>query len=147
LKYEVLSREPMIVAMPSNHPLARKAALSLSDLANEPFVLPPQAIVPVYHDLVLRACRDAGFLPRAPHEADHLHLVLGMVAAGSGVALLPASARRMSQFRAKFVTLRPSPPEFEVAVAWRLDDTSERVHEFLKTAREVIGRSNGRSRA
>jgi DNA-binding transcriptional LysR family regulator len=81
-------------------------------------------------------------VPNAPHEADHLHLVLGMVAAGSGVALVPASARRMKQFRLEFVALRPAPPEFEVAVAWRRDDSSERVNEFVKTAREVVGRSN-----
>lgn len=146
LKYEVLSREPMIVAMRLKHPLARKVGISLSSLANEPFVLPLQAAVPVYHDFILKACREAGFVPNAPHEADHLHLVLGMVAAGSGVALVPASARRMKQFRLAFVTLRPAPPDFEVAVAWRRDDTSERVKEFLKTAHEVVGRSNRHAR-
>ena len=66
-------------------------------------MLPLQTAVPVYHDLILKACREAGFVPNAPYEADHLHLVLGMVAAGSGVALVPASARRMKQFRLEFV--------------------------------------------
>jgi DNA-binding transcriptional LysR family regulator len=104
-------------------------------------------IVPVYHDVVLKACREAGFVPNAPHEADHLHLALGMVAAGSGVALVPASVRRMTQFRLAFVVLRPAPAGLEVAVAWRRDDTSERVNEFVKTAREVVERSNRRARA
>lgn len=144
LKYEVLSREPMIAAMPPNHPLGSKETISLSTLANEPFVLPPRVIVPVYHDIVVKACRDAGFVPNAPHEADQLHLVLGMVAAGSGVALVPASARRMTKFRLAFVALRPAPPEFAVAVAWRRDDTSERIIQFLKTAREVVERSHHR---
>jgi DNA-binding transcriptional LysR family regulator len=141
VKYEVLSREPMIVAMRANHPLASKATISLSSLANEAFVLPPQVIVPVYHDVVLKACRETGFVPNAPHEADHLHLALGMV------ALVPASVRRMTQFRLAFVVLRPAPAELEVAVAWRRDDTSERVNEFVKTAREVVERSNRRARA
>jgi DNA-binding transcriptional LysR family regulator len=70
-----------------------------------------------------------------------------MVAAGSGVALVPASVRRMTQFRLAFVVLRPAPAELEVAVAWRRDDTSERVNEFVKTAREVVERSNRRARA
>jgi DNA-binding transcriptional LysR family regulator len=70
-----------------------------------------------------------------------------MVAAGSGVALVPASVRRMTQFRLAFVVLRPAPPELEVAVAWRRDDTSEGVNEFVKTAREVVERSNRRARA
>ncbi len=147
LKCEVLSREPMIVAMRASHALARKATISLSSLANEPFVLPPQPIVPVYHDFVLKACREAGFVPNAPHEADHLYLALGMVAAGSGVALVPASARRMTQFRLAFVVLRPVTSELEVAVAWRRNDTSERVSEFVKAAREVVERANRRSGA
>ena len=146
LKYEVLSREPMIVAMSSKHPLVRKAGIPLSNLANEPFVLPLQAAVPVYHELILKACREAGFVPNAPYEADHLHLVLGMVAAGRGVALVPASARRMKQFRLEFVAVRPAPPEFEVAVAWRRDNSSENVNEFLKAAREVVARSNRQAR-
>jgi DNA-binding transcriptional LysR family regulator len=146
LKYEVLTREPMIVALRSKHPLARKAGISLSNLANEPFVLPLQVAVPLYHDLIVKACLEAGFVPNAPHEADHLHFVLGMVAAGGGVALVPASARRMKQCRLAFVTVRPAPTEIEVAVAWRRDDSSEKVNEFLKTAREVVGGSNRQAR-
>ena len=59
---------------------------TMSALAGEPFVLPPRQAVPVYHDLVLRACREAGFAPNAPHEADHVLLLLGMVAAGEATA-------------------------------------------------------------
>jgi DNA-binding transcriptional LysR family regulator len=147
LTHEVLSREPMVVAMRPTHALASKATISLFSLANEPFVLPPQVMVPVYHDLVLKACREAGFVPNAPHEADHLHLALGMVAAGSAVALVPASARRMTQFRLSSVALRPARPEFEIAVAWRKNDTTDRVNEFLKAAREVVQRADRRSRA
>jgi DNA-binding transcriptional LysR family regulator len=136
---ETVSRESFVVALPPNHRLAGKRELSLSTLANEPFILPPQSIVPVFHDLVLRACREAGFVPNAPHEADHLQLVLGMVAAGSGVALVPESVRKMNR-RVAFASPRPSPPELQVVVAWRREDTSTIVSEFVKTAREVLGR-------
>ena len=68
---EVLLREPFVAALPARHRLARKKSVALSALADEPFVLPPRQAVPVYHDLVLRACREAGFIPNAPHEADH----------------------------------------------------------------------------
>jgi len=65
----------------------------LSALAADAFILPPRDSVPVYHDLVLKACREAGFVPNVPHEADHLPMVLGMVAAGSGISLIPAFGR------------------------------------------------------
>jgi DNA-binding transcriptional LysR family regulator len=138
---ETLTEEPMLVALPPNHRLARKSTVSLSAFAKDPFILPPQTAVPVYHDLVLKACRNAGFVPNAPHEADHLHLLLGMVAAGSGVALVPASARRMRHFRLAFASLHPAPPSLQVAVAWRKHDTSSMVSEFLSVSRRVFGTS------
>jgi DNA-binding transcriptional LysR family regulator len=137
---EIVRRESFVVALPPNHRLAGRREVSLSTLANEPFILPPQSVVPVFHDLVLSACREAGFVPNAPHEADHLQLVLGMVAAGSGVALVPESIRKMKYHRVAIASPRPSLPELQVAVAWRRDDTSTIVSEFVKTAREVFGR-------
>jgi len=62
--------------------------VALAALAPEPFVIVPRDAVPVFHDAVLTACRAAGFVPNAPHEADQLQLMLGMVAAGAGVAPL-----------------------------------------------------------
>jgi DNA-binding transcriptional LysR family regulator len=50
---EVLLREPFVAALPARHRLARKKSVALSVLAGEPFVLPPQQTVPVYHDLIL----------------------------------------------------------------------------------------------
>jgi DNA-binding transcriptional LysR family regulator len=138
LAHEVLSREPMVVAMARSHPLAGKRVLSLSALAKDTFILPPHRVVPAYHDRVLNACRDAGFVPNARHDADHLLLVLGMVAAGAGIALVPASASSIKQFRLAFVPLRPSPPELEVAVVWRRDDASPMVGEFVKAARDAF---------
>lgn len=92
LMSEVVIREALVVALPPKHRFATRARLPLSALANELFILPPRDIVPVFHDAVLKACRAAGFVAHAPHEADHLHMVLGLVAAGAGIALVPASA-------------------------------------------------------
>jgi DNA-binding transcriptional LysR family regulator len=82
LSSEVLAGEPLVVALPARHRLAVKDSLRLSMLASESFVLPPRVTVPIFHDVVVRACRSAGFVPHAPHEADHLEILLGLVAAG-----------------------------------------------------------------
>jgi DNA-binding transcriptional LysR family regulator len=138
---EVLLREPFVAALPVRHRLAKKKFVALSALAEEPFVLPPRQAVPVYHDLVLRACREAGFIPNAPHEADHVLLMLGMVAAGAGIALVPASARQVEQAGVTYATLRPSHALLETVVTWRRNDTSLFVEEFLQIARQVMVRS------
>ena len=130
---DIRSREELVVALPLRHRAARAHTISLAALANEPFVLPPRELVPIYHDIVLKACREAGFVPNAPHEADHLQLMLGMVAEGSGVALAPVSARKMKQHRLAFAALRPPVATLEVAVAWRREHASPMLTEFLET--------------
>jgi DNA-binding transcriptional LysR family regulator len=144
LSHEILVAEPLVVALPKSHRLAGRRGITLSALAEEAFILPPRDSVPVYHDLVLKACREAGFVPDVPHEADHLPMVLGMVAAGSGVSLIPAFARRMRPPRVVFVSLRPAPPSLETAVAWRRENTSPMLTEFVQIARGVLVRARKR---
>ena len=138
LNSEIVISEPFVVALPPTHHFASRPRLQLSALANEPFVLPPRDAVPMFHDAVLRACREAGFVPHAPHEVDHLHMVLRMVAAGAGVALVPASARKVNQGRVIYRALRPSPDPLQTAIAWRREDTSATLAEFISVARRSL---------
>jgi DNA-binding transcriptional LysR family regulator len=134
LRTEVIVREPIVVGLPPNSPLASKARIPLLALAKEPFVLPPRDTVPVYHDLVLRLCREAGFVPNAPHEADHLQMIVAMVAAGAGVALVPTTAVKFRDHRVVYRPLHPPPPDLEIAIAWRADDSSATLAAFVKEA-------------
>jgi DNA-binding transcriptional LysR family regulator len=138
LNSEVVIREPLVVALPPKHRLASRARLQLSALANEPFILPPRDAVPVFHDAVLKACREAGFVPNAPHAADHLHMVIGLVATGAGVALVPAAASKIDQGRVVYRALRPSPDNLETLMAWRQGDTSATLAEFISAARRAL---------
>ena len=144
---EVLVREPFAAAVHAAHPIARRHQIALSQLASEAFVLPPRNSVPLYHDLVLRACRQAGFIPNVTHEADHLLLMLGTVAAGAGVALVPASSRKIRQSRVALVRLHPSHAILETVVTRRRDDASPFVEEFLRVARKVMGHRDGLARS
>ena len=114
---EFLIREPLVAALPRNRRLASKGRVSLSTLVDEPSVLVQRENGARVHGAVLRACREAGFVPHAPHEADHLQTVIGMVAAGSGVSLVPASARKIREHRVVYRPLHPVPPNFETAGA------------------------------
>ena len=140
---ETLTSEPLVAALPMKHRLAAHKSLPLSALADDAFILPPRRVVPVYHDIVLKACREAGFVPHSPHEADHLHMLLAMVTGGSGVALVPAFVRRLKPPRVAFVFLQPSVATLELALAWRRNDTSHLVNEFLEVVRQrlAVGRS------
>ena len=89
--------------------------------------------------MVLKACREAGFVPNAPHEADHLQMVLGMVGAGSGVALVPEFTRALKLAGVAFASLQPS-PTLETAIVWRKENTPPLLTEFLDIVRRALRR-------
>jgi DNA-binding transcriptional LysR family regulator len=135
LAHEVLIEESLVVAVPVRHKLARRKSVKLDLLANEDFVLVPQDVVPIYHDVVVSACRDAGFVPRSPHEADHLRIILDLVAAANGVALVPESAFETRARKVVCLALQPPVPVIRTAICWRVNDTSEALRDFLALAR------------
>ena len=141
LETQIVASEPLVAALPARHRLLRKKKIALAGLANDAFLIVPRDAVPVFHDAVLRACREAGFVPHVLHEADQLPMLLGMVAAGHGVALVPAAARKTKARGVVFRALHPSAAVLQTAVAWRRDNLSPAVLDFLDIAREAFARS------
>ena len=84
--------EPFVVVLPRDHRLAGRRALSLGDLRAEPFVLIARRVVRAVHDQIVAACQAAGFSPVVIQQATHIHSVVGLVASGLGISILPASA-------------------------------------------------------
>ena len=91
LRFERLSGEDIVVALPLAHRCAGQARVDLADLALEDFVASPRDLGQGFHDQLASLCLHAGFVPRVAQQARRLQTVLGLVAAGFGVALLPAS--------------------------------------------------------
>ena len=81
-----LISDPMYVAMPADHPLARKRNLRLADLADDPWIASARDCE--CNRLINRACAIAGFEPRIAFETDDYTATQGFVAAGVGVSLI-----------------------------------------------------------
>ncbi|MGN6391945.1 MAG: LysR family transcriptional regulator, partial [Gemmatimonadales bacterium] len=90
-----LLREPFVALLPSRHRLARRAAVRVGALAKEPFVLFPRATAPTLFDQIRSLCAEGGFAPAVAQEAREWHTITGLVAAGLGVAIAPASVARL----------------------------------------------------
>lgn len=88
-----LFEDPMYVALPLGHPLADAPALALESFAEEPWMLATTRICPDSRRF-LRACHGAGFEPRIAFQHDDYSAILGFVAAGVGVALIPDMVTR-----------------------------------------------------
>jgi len=80
--------EPLVVALPPEHPLARRESLQVTDLRDEPLVMFREGYD--LREVTLAACRSAGFEPVFAVEGGEMDAILRLVAAGLGVAIVPA---------------------------------------------------------
>lgn len=87
--------EPLVVALPAGHPLARRKSLPLLSLSLEPFVLFSRPVGAGLHDEIVQACHAAGFSPRVVQEASQVTSIINLVASGLGVSIVPASMQQM----------------------------------------------------
>ncbi|MFE4210665.1 LysR family transcriptional regulator, partial [Streptomyces goshikiensis] len=94
-----LLADPLDVALPPEHPLARSPRLRLADLSGEPWIYGGSG---PWSQITLSACEAAGFVPEQAHSAAGWSAILALVEAGMGVALIP----RMAAGRATGVTVR-----------------------------------------
>ncbi len=140
LECETLLREPLVVALPRRHRLGAEPRIRARQLAQEPFVMFQRAPGLVLHDLVFGFCMQCGFTPRVAQEATQTHAVVGLVSAGIGVALVPASAQNARLAGVEFRPLAERSPAVETVLAWRRDDASPIVGAFRRTARAVAKR-------
>jgi DNA-binding transcriptional LysR family regulator len=110
-----LLEDPMHVALPADHPLVSKPALSLVDLSDQQWVQTAASSPCARH--VVRSCLAAGFEPDVAFESDDYDTVQGLVAAGVGVALIPRLA--LTHVHAGIVVraLAPRSPARKVTVA------------------------------
>jgi DNA-binding transcriptional LysR family regulator len=140
LASEVILEEPMIVALPHGHRLAKLARIPPRSLAAERFVMYPREPGLVFHDIIMDFCRKAGFVPRVAHEASQTHAVMGLVSAGLGVALVPDSIRVITMRGVAFRPITRGAPVVRTTLAWQANNASPLVRAFLETARAAAGR-------
>jgi DNA-binding transcriptional LysR family regulator len=101
--------DPMYVAMPATHRLCNARSLTLSDFADEPWMLATTQACPDAR-LFLRSCHAAGFEPKIAFQNDDYSAILGFVAAGVGVAVIPDMVSRGAREDVVIRELHPAPP-------------------------------------
>lgn len=109
--------ESLVLAVSVDHRLAVEPVVSLADLRTEPFVAYESRDSAV-NDAVLRSCRGAGFVPHRAHAAPGTAVLLALVAADLGVALVPESVRALPLAGVVFRDLVDG-GTIELALAWR----------------------------
>lgn len=119
LASEVITRERFVLVVPAHHRLVGDEPVRLAELREEDFVVygTPDSVVDT---VVTNACLGAGFLPRRAHEVAETSIMLTLVAAGLGIALLPESVLALRIDGVRFVPVADD-VHVDLALAWRAD--------------------------
>ncbi|MCA1325065.1 LysR substrate-binding domain-containing protein [Herbaspirillum sp. alder98] len=130
-----LQESALCVALHRHHPLAARTRIPLSALNDEEFVMFERRYSPLYFDHLMATCGIHGFSPRTLHEVRSITAQIAFVGCGQGVALVPASMRKMAP---QSVLLKPLKEKIMVTtatVAWN----RTRVNPLVTAALTVIG--------
>jgi DNA-binding transcriptional LysR family regulator len=136
-----LCTEPMMAALPTGHPLARKSArggLPLSALSDDTFIAYAREQGPAIYEATVAACLKAGFSPRLGQEAPRVTSALSLVAAGLGIAIVPASMRRMGMENVVYRDVRSATQlKAFLRISTRSNESSIVVQNFLTIVRRM----------
>jgi LysR family hca operon transcriptional activator len=139
LDYTVIVKEPLVIAMPSDHRRASQNAIALGDIAGEVFIgmsNTAPALQVVIDDYLKRSGMDF----RPAHRVDNLAMAISMIVSTGGVALLPAYARN---FLPRSVVSRPLKgvaPTIDLVIGYHRANTSPTLKRFLSRAAELVAR-------
>jgi DNA-binding transcriptional LysR family regulator len=132
-RLDVVDHERLVIALPADHPLAGKAALRMRQLASEAFLAQPRELASTLYDRLMHLCTKAGFQPEVRQIAQQLSSLLSLVAAGLGIALVPASLCAVRLSGVSFVPVDDADAWLLLAVASRAGDPSPALDAFLRT--------------
>lgn len=134
LATEALFDEPVLLALPAGHRLARRREVPLAALSLEPFVLFSRTVGAGLHEQILSACARAGFAPRVTQEASQVTSIVNLVAAGLGVSLVPASMRKVQAAGVVYRPLRGPAPLAQMSLIHRRGETAAPVRNLVNLA-------------
>ncbi|MCX2866467.1 LysR family transcriptional regulator [Kluyvera cryocrescens] len=141
LDWQVILREPLLAMIHRDHPLASQASVSLVELGKEPFVFFDPHVGTGLYDDILGLMRRYGVTPTITQEVGEAMTIIGLVASGLGVSILPASFRRVQLQEMRWVPIAQEDAVSEMWLVWskhhELSQAAERFKQHLLTAVKV----------
>ena len=128
----LLRRDPLRLVVPAGHCFARRKSVSIAECRDEAFIGFPGDAGTGTGPLLKRLAAQAGFEPRIAQEAREATTQIGLVAAGLGIAVLPAPLEVVRMQGVHYVALEGEGALLVMSVATRSDEASERVLSFAR---------------
>ena len=137
LDYRVVSREKLIVLMPSDHPLTERTSIRPEDFKGQPFILATNKAT-VLNQVILRYLRDNAIEVTPEHGVDNLAMAMSLVASTRGLALLPEYANNLLPWSVVSRPLEGEAPTVDLVIGYSRSNTSPVLQLFLSRADELV---------
>src|SRR4051812_31292030 len=146
LRLETVLEEPVIAALPDLHPFAARAQLTLEDLRGQPLVLLTRTGAPGLRAALQGAIERLGGDEAITQEVSEMQTLIGLVAAGVGISIVPESVRALQRQGVSYRYLNGDSPAVRLEMAWRAADESPVLAAFLAMARATAPAEGERGR-
>ncbi|SPT60235.1 LysR family transcriptional regulator [Actinomadura madurae] len=127
LEFENVCTDVFVAALPPSHRLVRdgRSEIDLAELADEPFIAHEGSIGQGMINAMLSGCAAAGFTPAVRHLVQNTLMLLALVAAGEGVALVSGEIARRPSHGVRFVRLQGDPAQSSILMASRRGERNQ----------------------
>ena len=143
IEQERVRTEPLVIAIPATHPLAKRKEVELGDVLDEPLILYPRGVRGSLMVQVRKLYSEYGAVPVVAQEVTDVTTSIALVAAGGGLSIVPNAAKNL---RLPGVVYRPlkcrGDSSIELICLYRKGDKSPVLQAFLQTIREFIGETD-----
>ena len=139
LSFKTVTREPLVVIMPSDHRLASHDAISVQKIVGETFISVSNT-APVLRTVIDDYLKRSGIDITPDHEVDNLAMAMSLVASTRGVALLPAYAQNFLPWSVISRPLEGEVPTIDLVMGYSNTNTSPILKLFLSRADELVAR-------
>jgi len=139
LIYKVVTKEPLVVILPSDHRLASQEVIDPKEIAGET-LLSVSKTAPVLRVVIDKYLKRSGIDIKPEHEADNLAMAMSLVASTRSVALLPAYAQNFLPWSVISRPLSGEVPTIDLVVGYNKSNTSPILKLFLSRLDDLIVR-------
>jgi LysR family transcriptional regulator, hca operon transcriptional activator len=141
LEYRVVVKEPLIVAMPSDHRLASQDTIALADIAGETFIGMSNT-APALRVVIDDYLERMGVPLKPAHRVDNLAMAMSLIASTRGVALLPTYAKNFLPWAVTSRPLAGEAPTVDLVVGYSKTNTSPILKLFLSRLDQLEKRAS-----
>ncbi|MBP2653246.1 MAG: transcriptional regulator, LysR family [Firmicutes bacterium] len=115
-----------------DHPLANEKTITLSAIAEEPFVLMSRDEGPAPIDQLVKAFADRGITPKVVSHHRFMESVLMSIESGIGISILPRCVEAYTNPNLRFLDLGEDSTAVDVVVAWKKENSNPLIPLFIK---------------